>query len=90
MIDVVGEARDGYEAVRLVKAFLPEVVLIDACMPGTDGLVATRLIKKNWPGVRVVVLTMDADQRQAAMDAGADTFLIKGCLAETLLKAILK
>lgn len=89
MISVVGEARDGYEAVRLVKDFLPEVVVIDACMPGMDGLAATRLIKKNWPQIRVVVLTMYADQRQAALDAGADTFLMKGCLAETLFDAIL-
>jgi DNA-binding NarL/FixJ family response regulator len=89
MIHVVGEARDGYEAVQLVKAFLPQVVVIDACMPGMNGLEATRLIKKNWPQVRVVVLTMYADQRQAAMDAGADTFLMKGCLAETLFDAIL-
>jgi DNA-binding NarL/FixJ family response regulator len=89
MIHVVGEARVGYEAVQLVKAFLPEVVVIDACMPGMDGLAATRLIKKNWPQIRVVVLTMYADQRQAALDAGADTFLMKGCLAETLFEAIL-
>lgn len=89
IIHVVGEARDGCEAVQLVKAFLPQVVVIDACMPGMDGLEATRLIKKNWPQVRVVVLTMYADQRQAALDAGADTFLMKGCLAETLFEAIL-
>ena len=89
MIHVVGEARDGYEAVQLVKAFLPQVVVIDAYMPGMDGLEATRFIKKNWPQVRVVVLTMYADQRQAALDAGADTFLMKGCLAETLFDAIL-
>jgi DNA-binding NarL/FixJ family response regulator len=89
MIHVAGEAQDGYEAVQFVKAFLPQVVVIDACMPRMDGLEATRLIKKNWPQVRVVVLTMYADQRQAALDAGADTFLMKGCLAETLFDAIL-
>lgn len=89
MIHVVGEACDGYEAVQLVKTFLPQVVVIDAFMPGMDGLEATRLIKRNWPQVRVVILTMYADQRQAALDAGADTFLMKGCLAETLLEAIL-
>ena len=89
MIHVVGEARDGYEAVRLVKTFLPQVVVIDACMPGMDGLEATRLIKRHWPQVKVVILTMYADQRQAALDAGADTFLMKGCLAETLFESIL-
>ena len=89
MIHVAGEVQDGYEAVQFVKAFLPEVVVIDACMPGMDGLEATRLIKRDWPHVRVVVLTMYADQRQAALDAGADTFLMKGCLAEALFEAIL-
>ena len=89
MIRVVGEACDGYEAVQLVKTFLPQVVVIDAFMPGMDGLEATRLIKRNWPQVRVVILTMYADQRQAALDAGADTFLMKGCMAETLFEAIL-
>jgi DNA-binding NarL/FixJ family response regulator len=89
IIHVAGEAQDGYEAVQFVKAFLPQVVVIDACMPGMDGLEATRLIKRDWPQIRVVVLTMYADQRQAALDAGADAFLMKGCSAETLFDAIL-
>ena len=88
LIHVAGEARDGYEAVQLVETVLPEVVVIDACMPGMDGLEATRFIKKNWPQVRVIVLTMYPDQRVAALDAGADAFLLKGCLAETLIETI--
>ena len=88
-IQIAGEARDGYEAVQLVKTILPEVVVIDACMPGMDGLEATRFIKKNWPQVRVIVLTMYPDQRDAALAAGADAFLLKGCLAETLIETIL-
>ena len=87
-IHVAGEARDGHEAVQLVETVLPEVVVIDACMPGMDGLEATRFIKKNWPQVRVIVLTMYPDQRVAALDAGADAFLLKGCLAETLIETI--
>ena len=88
-IYVVGEARNGHEAVQLVKTILPEVVVIDACMPGMDGLEATRFIKKNWPQVRVIVLTMYPDQQVAALAAGADAFLLKGCLAETLIETIL-
>jgi DNA-binding NarL/FixJ family response regulator len=88
-IQVAGEPRNGYEAVQLVKTILPEVVVIDACMPGMDGPEATRFIKKNWPQVRVIVLTMYPDQRVAALDAGADAFLMKGCLAETLIETIL-
>ena len=89
MIYVIGEARDGYEAAQLVETMLPEVVVIDALMPGMNGLEATRFIKKNWPEVRVVVLTMYPDQRTAALAAGADAFLLKGCLAETLIETIL-
>lgn len=88
-IKVVGEARDGHEAVRFVKDFLPEVVVIDACMPRMDGLEATRLIKKTWPQVRVIMLTMHADQRRTALEAGVDDFLLKGCRAETLFESIL-
>lgn len=89
MIYVVGEARNGYEAVQLVKTIQPDVVVIDACMPGMDGLEATRFIKKSWPQVKVIVLTMYPDQRLAALAAGADAFLLKGCLAETLIETIL-
>jgi DNA-binding NarL/FixJ family response regulator len=88
-IHVAGEARDGNEAVQLVRTILPEVVVIDALMPGMDGLEATRLIKKNWPQVRVVILTMHPDQRAAALNAGADAFLLKGCQGETLIETIL-
>ena len=89
MIYVVGEARNGYEAVQLVKTIQPDVVVIDACMPGMDGLEATRFIKKNWPQVKVIVLTMYPDQQVGALAAGADAFLLKGCLAETLIETIL-
>lgn len=88
-IQVVGEARDGNEAIRLMNIHQPEVIVIDACMPGLSGVEATRLIKKKWPGVKVIMLTMYSEQRQAALDAGVDTFLNKGCVAEKLFDAIL-
>ena len=88
-IQVVGEARDGEEAIRLMDIYQPEVVVMDACMPGMSGVEATRLIKKKWPGVKVVMLTMYSEQRQAALDAGVDIFLNKGCVTEKLFDAIL-
>ena len=88
-IQVVGEARDGEEAIRLMEIHQPEVVVIDACMPGMSGVEATRLIKVKWPLVKVVMLTMYSEQRQAALDAGVDIFLNKGCVAEKLFDAIL-
>lgn len=88
-IDVVGEARDGQEAIRLTEIHQPDVVVMDACMPGMSGMEATRAIKKKWPWVNVVMLTMYSEQRQAALDAGVDIFLNKGCMAEKLFDAIL-
>jgi DNA-binding NarL/FixJ family response regulator len=88
-IDIVGEARDGEEAIQLVQDYRPDVVLMDARMPVLDGLEATRLIKERWPEVRVVVLTIHASYRADALTTGADAFLIKGCPAAELLRAIL-
>jgi DNA-binding NarL/FixJ family response regulator len=89
VIQVVGEARDGDEAIRLMEIHRPEVVVMDACMPGMSGVEATRLIKEKWPSVKVVMLTMYSEQRQDAQDAGVDIFLNKGCMAEKLFDAIL-
>jgi DNA-binding NarL/FixJ family response regulator len=88
-VEVVAEAADGREAVRMVEQFQPDVVLMDARMPVMDGLEATRLIKDRWPEVKLVVLTMYRAFRTEALAAGADAFLVKGCPPDRLLEAIL-
>jgi DNA-binding NarL/FixJ family response regulator len=88
-VEVVGEAADGQQAVRMVEEYRPDVILMDARMPGMDGLEATRIIKDRWPEVKVVILTMYPIYRAAALAAGADAILIKGCSPESLLEAIL-
>ena len=88
-VTIVAEAADGREAVRLVEQHRPDVVLMDAQMPGMDGLEATRIIKERWPACRVVVLTAYASHRFDALAAGADAFIGKTDPPERLLAAIL-
>jgi DNA-binding NarL/FixJ family response regulator len=88
-VEVVGEAGDGQESVDLVAEHRPDVVLMDVLMPVMDGLEATRLIKRQWPEVRVVVLTMNTAYRTAALAAGADAFLLKGERPSEILRAVM-
>ncbi|GAA2785736.1 response regulator transcription factor [Streptomyces rameus] len=91
-MEVVGEASDGAEAVRLAGEHVPDVVLMDIRMPGTDGLAATRLISADpaLAQVRVVILTTFEvdDYVVQALRAGASGFLGKGSEPEELLNAI--
>ncbi len=88
-VQLVGEAADGREAVRLVEESHPDVILMDAQMPVMDGLEATRYVKSHWPGIKVIMLTMYAGRQAEAIAAGVDTFLIKGCPIEQMWAAIL-
>jgi DNA-binding NarL/FixJ family response regulator len=89
-IEIVGEAPDGQEAIRLAQALQPEVVLMDLEMPILDGYEATRQIKAGSPSCRVVALTVYGDpaSRNRAAQAGVDAFLVKGISAESLVQAI--
>jgi len=88
--EVVGEARDGLEAVEQAQALRPDVVLMDIRMPGCDGLEATRRIKAQMPDVRVVMLTVSDDDQDlaTAVRYGADGYLLKDLLPETLFQQL--
>ncbi len=85
---VVAEARDGREVLRVLHEQRLDVVIMDARMPEMDGLEATRRIKALWPGVKVVVLTANGGCRSDALASGADAFLIEGCPITELMDAI--
>ncbi|WP_308015151.1 response regulator transcription factor [Nocardia coffeae] len=78
-VEVVGEARDGAEAVELVRTLSPQVVLMDLRMPGVDGVAATTAITAAHPGTAVLVLTTYADDASiaGALRAGARGYLTK-------------
>jgi DNA-binding NarL/FixJ family response regulator len=91
-IEVVGEAGDGDEAVRLARRHRPDVVLMDIRMPGTDGLAATRAIAADdrLAGARIVILTtFELDEYVfEAVRAGASGFIVKHTKPAELLQAV--
>jgi DNA-binding NarL/FixJ family response regulator len=89
-VEVVGEAGDGAEAIEKAQELMPDVVLMDVRMPGTDGLQATRSIVSSGSRSRIIILTtFDLDEyAHAALRAGASGFLLKDAPPADLLSAI--
>jgi DNA-binding NarL/FixJ family response regulator len=85
---VVGQAADGAQAIELVAHEQPDLVVLDLDMPILDGLQATIRIKKRWPGVRVLVLSVDTEAHGQALAAGADAFVAKGDPEDVLLETV--
>jgi NarL family two-component system response regulator LiaR len=89
-MEVVGEASDGEESIRLVTELRPQVVLMDIAMPKVNGIEATRSIKADSPATAVLILTAyDNDQYIAALlEAGAAGYLLKNVSGSDLVNAI--
>jgi two-component system, NarL family, response regulator LiaR len=88
--ELVGEARNGAEAVQLVGGERPDVVVLDLMMPGVDGLTAIPEMRRAYPEVRILILTSFTDDEKvvAALQAGAAGCMIKDSSPEELLAAI--
>jgi DNA-binding NarL/FixJ family response regulator len=89
-VEIVGEARDGAEAVRLARELRPDVVLMDLVMPVMDGISATRAIRAELPDTEVLALTsvLKSASVAGAIRAGAIGYLLKDTEADELVRAI--
>ncbi|MGG3739072.1 response regulator [Aeribacillus pallidus] len=89
-IEIVGEAKNGEEAVELAKKLQPDIVLMDLVMPVMDGIEATREIKKSVPNVEILMLTSFSDQEHVipAIEAGAAGYQLKDIEPDELVEAI--
>jgi DNA-binding NarL/FixJ family response regulator len=92
LIEIVGEAENGLQAISQVEILQPEVILMDLEMPVLNGYEATRQIKTLYPTCRVLALSVHDYEaaRQKAFQAGVDDFIVKGVPVETLVQTILE
>jgi len=89
-IEVIGEAREGKEAILKAKELKPDIVLMDVRMPGMNGLMATQELKQIMPEVKTIILTIyDMDEyREAATTSGASGFVLKKSMRNELVQTI--
>lgn len=89
-LQVVGEAVDGNEAVRMAGSCSPDVILMDLEMPRKDGIRAIKEIRQHTPNSKILVITSYADEERviAAIRAGADGYLLKTTVPDDLVRAI--
>ena len=87
---VAGEAAGARDALAVLGELHPDVVVMDAEMPGTDGIVATLLLTDRWPGTQVLILSLvdDDDLALTALRAGALGFMQKTAPIEAILRAV--
>jgi len=89
-IEVVGEASNGQEGIRLAQEYKPDVVLMDLVMEGMDGVETTRKLMKLMPDIKVIVLTsyLDDEKLYPVIEAGAFSYLLKTSRASEIAQAI--
>lgn len=89
-IAVVGEASNGDDAIRLATELMPDVIVMDAAMPGTSGLAATQTIRARMPGAAILMLSMHAEDTlvRQAMEAGARGYILKNAIDLDLAAAV--
>ena len=89
-LEVVGEAEDGRRAVEMARELVPDIAVMDIGMQELNGIEATRQIRVQTPGTRVIVLSTHSDQRYViqALEAGSSGYVLKVCAFDELLNAV--
>ncbi len=89
-ITVIGEAETGEEAIKLARKYLPNIILLDANMPGIGGLEACRRIIRHNPEIKIIALTVHTDEPYPSrfLQAGASGYLTKGTGVDEMVRAI--
>lgn len=92
LMEIIGEAADGYELLELMKERSPDVLLLDVSMPGMSGIEITKVVKRDYPETGVLILTANEDKYTltSALKAGALAYLSKDTSKEELTEAIAK
>jgi DNA-binding NarL/FixJ family response regulator len=90
MLSCIGEASNGNELMKLLKERQPDVILLDLKMPGMDGMEATKEIRKTYPDLKILVLTMHEDDQLVLhlLEAGANGYLVKNADADEIKLAL--
>ena len=89
-LEIIGEAKDGQEAIEMASDLQPDVILMDLRMPGTNGIEATRRIRRTSPHIHILVLTVFEDDTSVfpAIRAGASGYLLKNTDQDELMRAV--
>jgi DNA-binding NarL/FixJ family response regulator len=89
-MEIVAEAAEGREALRLAQQHAPDVAILDLAMPGLNGIEATDLLKRRCPQTRVVILSMhpDSEHVHRALAAGASAYVLKGGATDEIVTAV--
>jgi NarL family two-component system response regulator LiaR len=89
-LELIGEAGNGTDAIRLCEQAQPDVILMDLVMPGMDGVTAIGVIKERWPAIQIIALTsfQEGEMVQDALKAGAISYLLKNVSMGELVRAI--
>jgi DNA-binding NarL/FixJ family response regulator len=89
-LDIIGVAKDGFEAVDLAARHRPDILLLDISMPGLNGIDAARQILRDLPGAKIIMLSMHDDRRfiQQSLRVGARGYILKESAATEVIQAI--